>query len=1031
MHIFAHQKTLKHSTIKQLNINTSHRISTTYRNTTKQTGTLMPDIQSIAAAIRSVPYLGNTIVVCFQKNEHSGFKSAHGLLTAVQQAEADKLQYPYNEIHHIARSLEVNLLLKRFSKKDTAADQFFSEENKQVVNNVLMPFVWKQTIKLLQLIKSYHITIYDARATWPNLYDDHTISFTGSPAEMNLEFSRSDEGTQYTLHVTHDDKKLELQATGTSIITEEPCYLLHNKKFYHFDEEVSGKLLKPFLQKTAIHIPKHIEHTYFNSFVKKNVNKLNITAKGFEIIDLDIEPVAMLSIEMNWQGNYGFVLFFDYDSRRIPANNKQKSFTRLESQADHFVFKRFQRQMDIEKHAREMLSKTGLNQNGAFFSLDKECPEKSIFMHFVNEHADHLKNNGFVIEQPGSDSYIIAKPEIILREYDKTDWFDLNIIIKIKDTEIPFLALKDHILNSDPIYTLPSGENFLIPEEWFERYKGLMLHGKTDGDTLKIDSRHFRMLEDFQLPEAKKLQEELLTEHTLEKPHLKNIKLRPYQLIGFAWMQKLSMQAMGGILADDMGLGKTLQVIALLSSYFSEKQETTDGVQHVKTAARPAGLQLSLFDDVSQDKDDSAMDDELYDHHLAAKPSKNPALLVVPTSIVHNWLNELKKHTPWLQVHEYAGPSRLLNRQIFENHHVIQTTYGTMRADIELLKAFHFSHAILDESHLVKNPFSKTARAAFSLQADYRFALTGTPVENKLSDIWSQMHFVNPGMLGGLSGFQRNYASPIEKDPEAFEGKQLMELLRPFIMRRTKARVASELPPITETTILCSMSKPQSELYEREKSRLRNVLLEAISSHEPSQPKHLLLLKALMKLRQIANHPRMANPDYDAESGKFEAVTSKFETLVAEKHKVLVFSSFVTHLEIMEAWCRQQGFAYAKLTGSTTKREAVISAFKKKDIPVFLISLKAGGVGLNLPEAGYVFLLDPWWNPAAELQAINRTHRIGQDKNVMVYRFISKDTVEEKIIRLQEKKRKLATTVIKAGEFVKNISTAEMEALLQ
>ena len=990
----------------------------------------MPDIQSIAAAIRNVPHLGNTIVVCFQKNEHPGFNSVHGLLASLQQTEADQLEHPFKDMYQIARSLEVNELLKRFSKKTIAADWFFSNENKQVVNNVVMPFVWKQSVKLVQLLKLHHITIYDARATWPSLYDDHTISFTDSPAEMNLVFNRTDEGTKYTLHAAHDDNILDLHAAGTTIITEEPCFLLHGKKLYHFDEEVSGKLLKPFLQKTAIHIPKHIEHAYFNGFVKKNVNKLNITAKRFEIIDLDLKPAAVLSIEMNWQGHYGFVLFFDYESRRIPVNSKQKSYTHLESQADHFVFKRFQRKIDIEKQATKVLSKTGLKQSGSFFSPDEDSTEKAVFMAFVNEHADYLKNSGFIIEQPGSESYIIAKPEIILSEYDQTDWFDLKIIIKIKDTEIPFIALKDHILNGESVYTLPSGEHFLIPEEWFARYKGLLVHGKAEGNTLKVDKRHFRMLEDFSIPEARKLQEELLAEHTLEKPRLVNVELRPYQLTGYAWMQKLCKQAMGGILADDMGLGKTVQVIALLSSYFSVKENATKEIRLQRPKVNAASRQLSLFDDDTE-PDVTSQSEINQQPQTEILPGKNPALLVVPASIVHNWLNELQRYAPWLQVYEYVGAERYLSKHMFESHQVILTTYGTMRADIELLKAYSFSHAILDESHQVKNPFSKTARAAFALPAENRFALTGTPVENKLSDIWSQMHFVNPGMLGGLSSFQRNYASPIEKDPEAFEGKQLMELLRPFIMRRTKARVASELPPITETSILCSMSRSQSELYEREKSRLRNVLLEAISSHEPSQPKHLLLLKALMKLRQIANHPRMAGHDYDADSGKFETVTSKLETLVAEKHKVLVFSSFVTHLEIMEAWCRQQGIDYAKLTGSTTKREAVISAFKKKEIPVFLISLKAGGVGLNLPEAGYVFMLDPWWNPAAELQAINRTHRIGQDKNVIVYRFISKDTVEEKIIRLQEKKRTLAATVIKAGEFVKNISPAEMEALLQ
>lgn len=990
----------------------------------------MTDHHSIVAVVRDVQYLGTTLTLCIYKQEHTSFLSIHGLLASINDAKAAELAPCHKEMHAVCRSIEMAELLKRFNKKVISIEQFFDSDNKMVLQNAVYPFVWKQTAKLIQLIQNHSIAVYDARSTWPNLYEDHRIVPDRTNADMHLVFKRTDEGTRYMLQVKHNDHELDLQEAGTAIITEEPFHLLHNKKLLHFDNHISGKLVKPFLEKSVIYIPKRIEHKYFNGFVKKNVNKLNITAEGFEIIDLAHDPAAVLSIEMDWQGHYGFLLSFDYGGRRVLANSKQFSFTSLESADDSYVFKRFRRDMDFEMHMIGLLLETGLKQHGAFFRSPRGDIEKAEFMSFINEHPDYFESNGFDIEQPGDDKYIIARPEMVLRSYEHTDWFDLHIIIKVNKFEFPFIALKDHILTGDNVYMLPTGERFIIPNEWFERYKGLILHGIAGRETLRIDRRHFRLLDEFGLPEAAKLDEELLGEQRIEKPPMLDVQLRPYQLIGYAWMAKLCRQLMGGMLADDMGLGKTLQVIALLSSYFSEKEKSTDGVKTPKNAAKPAGQQLSLFGDETADMVEEP-DDVIRDKHSAVLSVKMPALLVVPTSILHNWLNEFSRHTPWLKVHEYTGPGRSLNQPLLDDNHVILTTYGTMRADVEVLKTVRFSYAILDESHLIKNPYSKTARAAFSLQADHRFTMTGTPVENRLSDIWSQMHFVNPGLLGGLTAFQRYYASPLEKDAEASEGKQLLEMLRPFIMRRTKNQVARELPPITETAILCSMSESQSGLYEREKSRLRNLLLESMPGRERTQPKQLLLLRALMKLRQIANHPRMADQGHDADSGKFEVVTSKLETLVEENHKVLVFSSFVKHLEIMEAWCKQHGIAYAKLVGSTTKREEVISKFKEKDIPLFLISLKAGGVGLNLPEAGYVFLLDPWWNPAAEMQAINRTHRIGQDKNVIVYRFISKDTVEEKILKLQEKKRTLAETVIKAGEYAKNLSQEELESLFE
>jgi SNF2 family DNA or RNA helicase len=286
-------------------------------------------------------------------------------------------------------------------------------------------------------------------------------------------------------------------------------------------------------------------------------------------------------------------------------------------------------------------------------------------------------------------------------------------------------------------------------------------------------------------------------------------------------------------------------------------------------------------------------------------------------------------------------------------------------------------------------------------------------------------------MLGTLSEFNRYYAVPISKNPLAPERDRLLEIIKPFILRRTKAQVTPELPPITETVVFCEMEENQKTRYEEEKSKMRNALLESLEDENLGAGNAVMVLKALMTLRQYANHPRLADPTLEMESGKFEVITDTLQTVVSENHKVLAFSSFLGHLKLLEEYCIKNKIGYVKLIGATSKREAVIDEFRNNDdVQVFLISLKAGGLGLNLTEAAYVFMLDPWWNPAAELQAVNRAHRIGQEKKVFVYRFISKDTVEEKILKLQQKKRDLAESFILEDQLLKGLSRKEIMELI-
>ena len=358
----------------------------------------------------------------------------------------------------------------------------------------------------------------------------------------------------------------------------------------------------------------------------------------------------------------------------------------------------------------------------------------------------------------------------------------------------------------------------------------------------------------------------------------------------------------------------------------------------------------------------------------------------------------------------------------------IGSTEYTVRKDIMKLSTFRFHYIVLDESQMIKNPFSKLYNAIVTLQSDHKVVLTGTPIENSLTDLWSQINFVNPGLLGTLSFFKRSFVQPIEKKRDEEREEKLKELINPFILRRTKDEVAQELPPVFEQVRYVNMTESQKRLYEEEKSLVRNAILENLEK-VGLERSSIMVLQALTRLRQIANHPDMLKEFNGEDSGKFTEVYRDIESVISEGHKVLVFSSFVKHLDLFKTRLEQDGIGYAYLTGSRNQRqreEAVNDFQTRSSCSLFLISLKAGGVGLNLTAADYVFILDPWWNPAAEMQALSRAHRIGQENRVFVYRFISNDTIEEKIQHLQARKRQLAETFVTSNNTLKSLSEKEL-----
>lgn len=588
-----------------------------------------------------------------------------------------------------------------------------------------------------------------------------------------------------------------------------------------------------------------------------------------------------------------------------------------------------------------------------------------------------------------------AKPSTKIYISSHTDWFDAKIDIHFGDQKITVDDVKKALVNKQQFVQLHDGTLGILPEEWIKKYSLLFRVGDGKMNDIKLSKYHFGVIEElydqrdeeelvFQL-ESK--YENLKNHHAIESisppEHLQAV-LRPYQASGFQWLNYLNEVKWGGILADDMGLGKTVQALTFI-------------------------------------------------HHLKEKKGLLKALVVCPTTLMFNWENEIKKFTPSLTYYVHHGNLRLKDSLTKVNADIIITTYGTLRSDIKQFVEIPFDYVILDESQAIKNPSSKVTKAVCLLNAKSRLCLSGTPLQNNTFDIYAQMNFLNPGMLGSMDNFKNEFAVPIDKWGEREQKEHLRKLLYPFILRRTKEQVAKDLPAKQEMILLCEMGDEQRQIYDAYRNDFRDKIL-GVVEEQGIQKSQLSILQGLMKLRQICDSPAIMKDEE-----KFPNVSVKLEELTREitenigNHKALVFSQFLGMLGLIREKLKELEISFEYFDGSTSApdREKAINRFQNDDeCRVFLISLKAGGVGLNLTAADYVYIVDPWWNPAVEQQAIDRTHRIGQTKNIFAYRMICKDTVEDKILSLQEKKRALAVDLISDDStFVKSLTKEDIEYL--
>ena len=590
--------------------------------------------------------------------------------------------------------------------------------------------------------------------------------------------------------------------------------------------------------------------------------------------------------------------------------------------------------------------------------------------------------------------YSYFKPTINTHLKSGQDWFDLEVQIAFGDNHVSLAQVKKALLKKQNFVTLADGTIGLLPEEWLHRFSKLFRYGEVKGDEIKISSMKFMVIDelfneiaDHEIAiELRRKKEKLASFSSIKnirKPKGIKADLRDYQKEGLNWLSFLNEFGWGGILADDMGLGKTLQILSFL---VQQKRKT-----------------------------------------------KRSNLIVVPTSLIFNWENEINKFCPDLDAYFYYGTNREKDHKPFSEYDVVITSYGLLVNDIEILRKYAFNYIVLDESQSIKNTQSLRFKAACLLKGKHRIAMTGTPIENNTFDLYAQMHFVNPGLLGSALSFKEKYSTPIDREGDAVIAGELKKIIHPFIIRRTKEQVAKELPPKTEEVLFCTMEADQRKVYDTYRNKYRDALLGRIQDDGLEKSK-IYILEGLTKLRQICDSPAILSDeeDYGAESVKIKELMRNIKEKTGN-HKIIVFSQFVTMLKLIEKSLQKEQISYEYLDGQSSRneREQSVQRFQTDDLcRVFLISLKAGGTGLNLTAADYVFLVDPWWNPAVENQAIDRCYRIGQDKKVFAYRMICKDTVEEKIVQYQQKKQAVAADIIQAEEsFMKQLSVEDIRGL--
>lgn len=902
-------------------------------------------------------------------------------------------------------------VVKQFAKKRIKPVDFFLKHYDETTGNEALQsqineYVARRRVKILKNLQKK--LVFEMGNDGDPIYK--RIYLEKQPVEILFNFfRRPEEGTRYFPSLNHEGKPLEVYKQKAILLSESPAWLLLTNQLYHFKDKLDGKKIKPFFNKRFVHVAPHLEENYYKKFVASIIANYRVQIRGFSLKSIRETPKPILEYSVlktqkassglfndgegdnNGQSYFGFRLKFAYGEYEIHAlTSLEKSiFLEYDDAENTYQFHRLRREETVEEEWLKRLKSLGLKLNA-----EKSYPLKSSeAAAWLRENKAQLEEAGLEFRQSEDDSqrFFVGNAKISLQVSDESrDWFDVKALVYFGKYEIAFTDLRQYILSGTREFKLPNGQIAIIPEEWFSKYDELFHFMQNKQGEHHLEKQYFSLLQQLEKNDSQEVQLQTDLKRFADFKKIEDYplpegfqgELRPYQRAGYNWMRFLQDYQFGGCLADDMGLGKTVQTLALLQA---RKQE---------------------------------------------KPGR-ASLLILPTSLLYNWEKEAAKFAPYLRLYRFTGTSRTKNKALFDHYDIVLTSYGTARIDAKMLAEYHFDYIILDESQAIKNPASSTAKALRKLQASFRLILTGTPIENSTLDLWSQLSFACPTLLGSEASFKKKFQLPIERQQNVEVKERLHHLIKPFVLRRTKGQVAKDLPEKVEQVIYCEMTEAQEKVYEETKAHYRNTLLKGMTEGELPKMR-FSLLQGLMKMRQLANHPRLADPEYSEGAGKLDEVLSLLDTAIQNEHKILIFSSFVKHLQLIKGELEKRKLPFAYLDGTTQNRQAEVERFQQNtNIPVFLISIKAGGVGLNLTAADYVFILDPWWNPAVEAQAIDRAHRIGQESKVMIYKFITQNSVEEKILALQADKKILAEEIISEEEkFTKQLSQKDFEQLL-
>lgn len=928
----------------------------------------MEEKRKLVTVLTVHPQLGTRLIPYFVKK-----LSTEEYIIEEQALQPNNLQSPIeNELISFASGYSEKSLMEMYSR-DKYTNDFLRNLKPDLLHKMIRPFIDKTIWKILELILTNNFPLFTREKGDKRLYKFNRIETTGHAATASVQFIL-DKGFCYSIQCYRDGEKLDLMKEKPVVeLTKSPASFILGHRLYTF-ANIKAPMIMPFFNRNSVSFTYDQLDKYLKVIIFPSIRNYPTRFKGFPIRYINYPLHTDLNIENGIVDQTIISLIFYYGEQAITQLKPALAYPQINYDEQGLpTIKYFTRNFTAEQQKMDLLTNWGLKKiDDMNFMLSHEN-----VMEWIVSHKSRLEKEFRLIREDSGKELYLGKISLKQDIEEKTDWFDINIIIKIGEYTFPFIRFRDCILQKDRTFELPNGKVALLPEEWFIKYNNFFSVAKKDKkDHIRLKKIYVGIISNLE----NKKKGKYIEKKQLPVPAKINATLRSYQIEGYSWMAHLVSNGLGGCLADDMGLGKTLQIITLLQQEYSSEK-------------------------------------------------KMPSLIVVPTSLIDNWLKEISKFS-MLKAYEFRGSAKLTNEllfRIFGHFDIIITSYTLLWRYAGLLTGIQFLYVILDESQAIKNPTSSTYQAAINLKSKYRFVLTGTPIENSLRDLWAQFNFINPGLLGSSTSFQKNFILPIVKAGDTNVRDNLKQLITPFLLRRTKKQVAPELPSMTEEIIYCDMVAEQKELYLKEKNTLRNLIL----SKAEEGISNFVLLSGISQLRQLANHPYMVDLNYEGTSGKMERVLEDFETLQSEGHKVLIFSSFVKHLEILGNEFAKRDWKYALLTGGTHNREKEIESFTSQtDIQAFFISLKAGGTGLNLTQADYVFILDPWWNPAAEKQALSRAHRIGQNKNVFVYRYITKGSIEEKIKLLQRKKNNLAQDFITINDPLKSMSDEDWRELI-